>query len=86
MTAFVELAFSSILSVCFQVTVFGCNSLGEFLSMILVNFFIGMPVQIILALIKKGAKIMYDRFNRGQEPKVNKKMRDQAKVGIAWVN
>ena len=29
---------------------------------------------------------MYDRFNRGQEPKVNKKMRDQAKVGIAWVN
>ena len=45
-----------------------------------------MPVQIILALIKKGAKIMYDIFNRGQEPKVNEKMRDQAKVGIAWVN
>ena len=82
MTAFVELVFSSILNACFQSAVFGCDDLGEFLGLILVSFLIGTPIQIVLALIKKGAKIM----NRRQEPKFNNKMHDKAKVSIVWVN
>ena len=89
-TAFVELVFTSILRTCFQVAVFGCDDLGEFLSMILVNFLIGMLVQITLALLKIGGKIMCNKFRRaldnGQKPKINNKTRDQSKVNIAWVN
>lgn len=85
-TAFVELVFSSILNVCFQIAVFGCESLGEFLGLILVSLFIGVLVQIVLALIKKGAKIMDNKFGKRQKPKENRKQHDKTKVGIGWVN
>lgn len=89
-TAFVELVFRSILNVCFQVAVFGCNGAGEFLDLILVSLFTGTPVQIVLALIKKGAKVMHNKVkktsDKGQKPKVSNKTRDKAKVGIAWLS
>ena len=85
-TAFPQFVVISILRTYFQVALFGCNGLGEFLSIILVNFFIGMLVQITLAFIKKGVKIMRNKFNIGQKPKVNNKMRDEAAGSIAWVN
>jgi hypothetical protein len=76
--------------VCFQVAVFGCDGLVEFSSLILVSFLIGTPVQIVLALIKKGAKVMYNKFrktvDRRQKPKVNNKMQNTARVSIAWVS
>ena len=84
--AFVEFVFSSILNVCFHTAVFGCNGLGEFLDLILVGFLIGALVEIVVAFIKKGAKIMDNKFGNRQKPKANNKMHDKAKVGIAWVN
>lgn len=90
MTAFAELAFKTILGVYFQVAL--CNSNGpyEVSDMILISLTISTLVQIILTVIKGGFKIMYKKLrnalNRGQKPKVNNKTRDEAKVGIAWVN
>ena len=85
-TAFVKFVITSILNVCFRIAVFGCEGLGEFLDLILVSLFIRTPVQIVLALIKKGAKIMNDKFGKRQKPKENGKQHDKAKVGIAWVS
>ena len=68
---------------------YGCNGPGEFLEMILVSFLKGTLVLIILALIKKGVKIMQNEFrkalDRGQKPKVNNKTRNEAKVHSEWV-
>ena len=89
MTAFAKFVFTRVLNVCFKVALFGCNGPGEFLGMILVSFFIGALVLIILTLIKKGVKIMKNEFrkalDRGQKPKVNNKTRNEAKVHSEWV-
>lgn len=69
---------------------FDCDSFSEFLDLILVGFLIGTLVEIVVAFIKKGAKIMDNKFrkplDRGQKPKINNKMQDTAKVGISWVS
>ena len=85
-TAFAQFVVTSILRTCFQVAVFGCGSFGEFLDLILVGFLIGALVEIVVAFIKKGAKIMDNKFGNRQKPKANNKMPDKVKVGIAWVN
>ena len=51
--------------------------------MILVNFGISTSVQVILTLIKKGAKIMYKKFSAldgEQRLRLDNKTRDAAKV------
>ena len=90
LTAFAQFVVTSILRTCFQVVVFGCDSFGEFLDLILVSFLIGALVEMVVAFIKKGAKIMRSKFRRTldriQKPKVNNKTRYEAKVGSEWVN
>ena len=69
---------------------FNSNAPCELSGMVFVNLLTGTPVQILLALIKGGFKIMCEKFrnplDRGQKPRVNNKTRDEAKVGIAWVS
>lgn len=89
MVAFAEFAFIKILNVCFQVVLIGCTAPDEFLGLILISFIIGMLVQIILVLTKKGVKFMknifYTPLNRGQKPEVRNEKQNEAKVGIEWV-
>ena len=57
--------------------------------MILVSFFIGTLVLIILALIKKGVKMMINKVRmisiRGQKPKQNNEHATKRKLSLAWV-
>ena len=89
MTAFAKFVFTRVLNVCFKVALFGCNGPGEFLGMMLDSFLKGTLVLIILALIKKGVKIMQNEFrkalDRGQKQKVNNKTRNEAEVRSEWV-
>lgn len=82
--AFAELAFKTILSVYFRVTLFDGNVPYEIFDMIFINLTINTLVQIILTLIKGGFKIMYRKLrnalDREQQPRMNNKTRDEAKV------
>ena len=90
MTAFAELASKTILSVYFQVALFNGNDPYEISDMIIINLAINTLIQIILTLINEGFKIMYKKIrnalDREQQLRMDSKMRDDAKVGIAWVN
>ncbi len=89
MTAFAQFAFTKVLNVCFQVALFGYNGPDEFLGMLLVSFVIGTPVQIILALIKKGDYIMKIKIrkmlDRVQRQKHNSEHATERKSNLAWV-
>lgn len=85
---FVEFLFVRLLTVVLRVVVYGCNGQGEFCGMILDSFFIGTLVLIILALTKKGVRIMHEKFRqmlyRGQKPKHNEQEMKR-KSSLAWV-
>ena len=87
--AFVEFVFVRILHVVLDDRMFGYNGPSDFLGMILVSFFIGALVLIILALIKKGAKMMINKVRmmsiRGQKPKQNNEHATKRKLSLAWV-
>ena len=88
MLAFAQFIYAKALAVFFKVVVYGWNSPGEFWGMVLESFFIGALVLIVLALIKKGVKIMHNLFrkalNRGHRPKQNEEEMKR-KSALAWV-
>lgn len=88
MLTFAQFIFAKALNVFFKVVVYGWSSLGEFWGMVLESFFIGALVLIVLALIKKGVKIMHNLFrkalDRGHRPKLNEQEMKR-KSTIEWV-
>lgn len=88
--AFVKFLFVRLLTVVLRIIGYGCNGPGEFWGMILDSFFIGTLVLIILALTKKGVRIMHEKSKqmldrgRGQKPQYNEQKMKRRSI-LAWV-
>lgn len=84
----VEFLFVRLQTVVLKVVVNGCSCPGEFWGMILDSFFIGTLALIILALTKKGIRIMHEKFRkilyRRQRSKHNEQEMKR-KSSLAWV-
>ena len=84
---FAELAFTSTLNVCVQVEFLLKNGPCELSDMIFNDLLIGALVQIVLALIKGGYKIMSKKFRKARSDRQKLSMdnitRDEAKI-IEW--